>query len=469
MLNPDPSAIAAQESSHEISECVSIASSVTRKQAPSVASTVLSKEKSNQEYEFKNDLEGVDETEDLPDGGYGWFVVLGTFMTQFTSFGTSACWGILQDYLDVNMFQNKTTNSQFKLSFVGTLLEVCTTLCGPLAQIISSQFGTKTVLIIGTILATLGLELASLGTELWHFYLTVGVMFGCGASLLFVTGMGTTPLWFNKRRGIATGIASGGTGIGGVILPFVITPLNESLGIAWTFRIMGFICLVCDVIACVFVKDKVSVKKQAGERSLKHIFDFSILKDINFLLWTCGSVISIMGYFIPFFFLPAYATYLGLSASQSSALIAVMSACSFIGRILVGYIGDRIGRLNANIIFTFCCSLTNFLIWTFAYSYGSLMAYSALFGLFCASYFAMMTTITAAILSPEQYRTGVSTLLLSNTVSVLGITIAGAVEASLKNTEPYFSYKMFTGVVYLVGGIILVALKIRIKGLFAKF
>ncbi|KAI8355610.1 major facilitator superfamily domain-containing protein [Choanephora cucurbitarum] len=437
----------------------------------SVASTTLPDDRSAKE---KHDIENHEQLElevdepDQQDGGYGWLVVLGTFMVQVTSFGTASCWGIFQDYLDVHMFQDKVSNSQFKLSFVGTLLEICVNLMGPLAQIISSRFGSKSVLILGTVLATLGLELASLGTEIWHFYLTQGVMFGAGASLLYVTAMSTAPLWFNKRRGFALGLASGGSGLGGLVLPFIVTPINEKLGIAWSFRILGFICLFCDVIACLFIKDRFPAKRSKEERSLKKIFDLSVFKDTNFLLWACGSVISLMGYFIPYFFLPAYATHLGLSASQGSVLIAIMSAANFVGRISVGLIGDRIGRLNADIIFTFCCSISTLFGWTFAYTYSTLIGYSILFGLFCGSYFAMMTPITASILTSEQYRTGVSTLLLFNIIAIFGITIASAIETSA-NAEPYFSYKMFTGVVYLVGGIILVILKIKIRGLFAKF
>lgn len=84
------------------------------------------------------------------------------------------------------MFRDRVPNSQFQLSFVGTILEVCVNLMGPLSQIIASRFGSKVVLIIGTILATLGLELASFSTEIWHLYLTQGVMFGAGASFLYV-------------------------------------------------------------------------------------------------------------------------------------------------------------------------------------------------------------------------------------------------------------------------------------------
>lgn len=31
------------------------------------------------------------------DGGYGWFVVLGAFMVQFTAFGTASSWYAVRD------------------------------------------------------------------------------------------------------------------------------------------------------------------------------------------------------------------------------------------------------------------------------------------------------------------------------------------------------------------------------------
>ncbi|GAA5808186.1 hypothetical protein MFLAVUS_001571 [Mucor flavus] len=369
------------------------------------------------------------------DGGYGWLVVLGTFMVQITSFG------IMQDHYDMTMFRDSVPNSQFQLSFVGTILEVCVNLMGPLAQIIASRFGSTTVLILGTLMSVLGLELAGFSSQ---------------------TAMSIAPLWFDKKRGLALGIASGGSGIGGLFLPFVITPLNSNLGAAWTYRILGFICLGCNIIACITIREKKSSVKPKGARTLKTIFRLDVLQDTNFLLWCLASVIGLMGYFVPYFFLPAYATYLGLSATQGSTLIAVMSAANFIGRVLVGTIGDRIGRLNANIIFTFGSAFSNLFIWTFAHSFGVLVAYSVLFGLFCGAYFAMMTPITAAILTPDQYSTGVSTILLFNIISIFGISISSAIETK-STAEPYFVYKMFTGVVYLVSAILLVLLKFKMK------
>lgn len=68
--------------------------------------------------------------------------------------------GIMQDHYDITMFRDSVPNSQFQLSFVGTILEVFVNLMGPLAQIIASRFGSTTVLILGTLMSVLGLELA---------------------------------------------------------------------------------------------------------------------------------------------------------------------------------------------------------------------------------------------------------------------------------------------------------------------
>jgi hypothetical protein len=45
--------------------------------------------------------------------------------------------------------------------------------------------------------------------------------------------MSISPQWFIRRRGLSMGIMVSGSGIVGLIMPFVITHLNESLGGAW--------------------------------------------------------------------------------------------------------------------------------------------------------------------------------------------------------------------------------------------
>jgi MFS family permease len=130
-------------------------------------------------------------------------------------------------------------------------------------------------------------------------------------------------------------------------------------------------------------------------------------------------------------------------------------------------LGDRFGKLNCNIFFNLIAGLSNLLIWTFANSFGTLMAFSVVFGFTSGSYFALMSPISATILPMDRFHSGLSLILFTNAFPVFGSNIASAIQSGV-NAAPFISYKMFTGVVYVIGALILIVLKLRLnKNFFA--
>ncbi|KAG0172376.1 hypothetical protein DFQ30_010610 [Apophysomyces sp. BC1015] len=371
-------------------------------------------------------IEEIDEAtirveEEGPDGGYGWYIVLGAFMVQCTSFGTAT--SVMQDFYEQHMFGKA---SSVELSFVGTLALVFINLMGPVAQILRSIVGLRMVMIIGMLLITIGLEMAG-----------------------FASQMAVAPQYFTRRRGLALGLIASGSGIGGLVIPFIMAPINSSLGPGWTYRVMGFVCLACDLVAVALIKE---IKPAPKERKrITDIVKFDVLKNTNFVLFCLGSDIALLGYFVPYFYLTC------------SALVAVAATANFIGRIFAGIMADRIGRINTNIILTFLGGLSSLLIWTFAFSYGVMMAFSVIFGLFSGSYFALLSPITASILGMEKFPSGLSMLLITNIFSVFGPNISGGIAQSVSDIQPYFTYKMFTGACYVFGTLVLIVLKLRLN------
>lgn len=369
----------------------------------------------------------------------------------------------MQDYFEQNVYRDSAVN----LSFVGTIALVCINSVSPIVQICVSRFGIRIVLIAGTIFVGLGLILAGFSTEIWHLYLTQGVMFGFGASCVYVAAMGVGPQWFTKRRGMALGIIASGSGIGGLIIPFIMTSINANLGPGWTYRILGFICLFFDILACFFIRER-NPPAVRQRKKLSQIINFAVFKNSDFVLFAIASNIGLLGYFIPYFFLPSYSTYLGFTAEQGSTLVAASSACNFVGRLMTGYLADRIGKVNTNVLFTFITAVSCLLIWTFAFTYGSLMAFAVIFGLTSGSFFALISPICAALLGMESFLSGLSLLLFTNVFAVFGPNIASAIESSV-SSAPFFSYKMFSGIAYTVAFIILLILKLRLdRNFFGK-
>ncbi|KAJ3015875.1 hypothetical protein HKX48_004323 [Thoreauomyces humboldtii] len=151
-----------------------------------------------------------------PDGGYGWIVVLSSFCFNFIVYGTNNIWGVYQS----NLFQQGTIRgaTMFQLSFVGGLGLGLIFTMGPIVTWSQAKFGTRPPLFFGTLLMCAGIEVASVSTELWHLFISLSIMYGIGAGFLFSGSVAVPSQWFNRKRALATGLASSGSGVGGAFL-----------------------------------------------------------------------------------------------------------------------------------------------------------------------------------------------------------------------------------------------------------
>lgn len=354
-----------------------------------------------------------------------------------------------------------------QLSFVGGIAVGFSFILGPIINILIARFGVKIPLMAGVILTCLGLELASLATQYWHLILSQGVMFGLGSSLCFIPSIGIPSQYFNKKRGIATGLASSGSGIGGFVLSPVTRVLINSVGVYWCLRILGFICLGLGLIAVTFVKDRRDVK------DLHFVpFDTSLFKKHPaFALYLAFGFIHLWGYIIPFFLVPDYAVKLGLSASLASWLVGIMAGVNAIGRIVLGQLADSFGRINLLLLSLTLASLASLFIWTFADSVGALVAYSIVFGMGCGGYWALGVPALAQIVGLQDLGSAMSILYLSNIIPpIVASSVASAIrnDTSYDTSAPYKQYRyaiIFSGLMLLAGcAILLVVRQIKANG-----
>ena len=81
------------------------------------------------------------------------------------------------------------------------------------------RLGPSFVMPIGAWAVAVGLILATLATESWHLYLSMGgLAVGASISLAFIGHGSFIPHWFTRRRGLAMGIAASGVGFGALAL-----------------------------------------------------------------------------------------------------------------------------------------------------------------------------------------------------------------------------------------------------------
>ncbi|KAF7725115.1 hypothetical protein EC973_000442, partial [Apophysomyces ossiformis] len=389
----------------------------------------------------------------IPNGGYGWVVAAAGFLSNFVVFGTASIWGVFSYAYQTTILENKAT--MVELMGVGSVVLACLNLMTPLSPVLG-RFGARFVMALGSVMMALGLILAAFSYEIWHLYLTQGVLFGCGASLVYMSVVAVIPQWFTTRRGTAMGISSAGTGFGGLALSPMASSLIEKLGLPWAYRIIGLMSFGICMIATVMLRTRLPPKQ--GKQPIKSPIKLSMLKNFDFVLWLLGAVISLTGYLIPLYYMPKYAASIGLSHSDASNLLGICCAMNAIGRLLLGWVADKIGRLNMYIISAILAGIFCMLLWPFANSYSKLLAFSIVWGFVCGIYYALAAPITGSIVGIENISSGLSILFIASAIACVGPPVGSAIQSITPNNG-YLGVQMFSGAVYIFGALLCIVLK----------
>ncbi|CAG5135345.1 unnamed protein product [Candidula unifasciata] len=162
-----------------------------------------------------------------PDGGWGWFIVLGAFMVTVICDGLSYCFGVLYTELKVQFGE-----SHSKTSLIGSIFYGVSMILGPFASALTTRFGCRTMTIIGGIISSVGLFLSSFATSIEMLCITFSAIVGTGFSFCYITSVVVVAFYFDKRRALATGLAVCGTGVG----TFTFAPLMDYLIVEFGWR-----------------------------------------------------------------------------------------------------------------------------------------------------------------------------------------------------------------------------------------
>ncbi|GAB7357103.1 hypothetical protein MBLNU459_g7909t1 [Dothideomycetes sp. NU459] len=275
---------------------------------------------------------------EVPDGGYGWICVLSISIINGFVWGVSASYGVyLAYYLANDTFPDGTS---LDYAMVGGLQFAVAMLLAPLVTVISRRLGTKPTMIIGVVIHAFGFITASFATKIVDLYFTQGVMIGVGISFMFIPSVAILPQWFKKRRTLAQGISSAGSGIGGIIFSLGTHAMINGISLGWALRITGLICFAVNLSATLMLRDRNALVKPSQLGFATHL-----LKRYDVILLLSYSFINLMGYMILLYSLSNYAVSIGLSQSQASIITALLNLGTTVGRPAIGFASDKLGRI----------------------------------------------------------------------------------------------------------------------------
>jgi OFA family oxalate/formate antiporter-like MFS transporter len=240
-------------------------------------------------------------------------------------------------------------------SMVFTIAVIVFALSFVVAGRIQDKFGPLACSLAGGILVSLGFYLCSYTTSLGYLYMCFGVIGGLGNGFGYATPIPVMAKWFPDKRGLAVGLAVGGYGAGSAIFgPLAQLKLIPVYGLPATFRILGVIFLVMTMVGAVLLRNPPAGYRPAGwspaaakSAAARDFTPVEMLRTRTFyLMWVgyalgCSAGLMVISQLVPF------ATSVGIAGAALSTMTLVVGAFgNGSGRILSGWMSDRLGRIN---------------------------------------------------------------------------------------------------------------------------
>ncbi|KAF9295559.1 hypothetical protein BGZ88_001874 [Linnemannia elongata] len=321
--------------------------------------------------------------------------------------GLCNSYGVFQNYYLTETFKDKAT--VFQITWIGTLAMTLLDALGPFTGAICDYFGHRTSILIGASVMTLALVLAAFSTQVWQLYLTQGLLYGAGTSMTYFASMTLPSQWFTKNRGLVTGIAISGGGIGGLWISPVVSKLLNIKGFRFTMLVIAAVHLVLLIPAGLLYRER----RETGPYAIQH----------------------------------------GVEQSTAALMVGLMNGSAAIGRIFMGFILDRIGSINALCISTFATTLTLFFLWMFANTSTTMITFSIAYGLCSGAHVSSAISASSTIAGGLDRLGSVTGIMYA--VMTIGSTVGSPISGAILDTVGH--HTDYTGVIVWSGSVMLIA------------
>lgn len=393
---------------------------------------------------------------------YGWKLVAVFFIVYFLN-GTFPYYGgvVINSFMSADM---KMERSTLGLGF--SIYTVSYGLSTPLVGSLVTAIGTRKTLLYGCVVLTIGaLLMAFAVSQAWHYYLYFGIIIGVGVSMSGVVPiLSSLTVWFRLRKATATAIVMSASGMSALVsVPLLAIIITYSGN--WRF---GWVAVAITVIITAFVvafgavdtpsaigqhpdgiDPHTSVTDATSKNHATRIYQstesWTVSETFQSRSWWL-LVLGSFAFLVPFNISMGHGVVhlldLGHSKEIASFSISLIALFSIGGRLLGGWLGDRV---EARLIWS--AALMVMLAGTFSLKNASTImmvyTYAAMLGVGMGASLVCMITLTANYFGIDNYPKIMGWLLsISTVLAAISPILAGVAYDRFSSYETAFNGAM---------------------------
>ena len=321
----------------------------------------------------------------------GWYVVIGAFLILTFGFGSAYSFGTFFTPL-----QDAFGASRASVSAAFSLAILMLFAIGPVTGTLADRLGPRGLVAGGTALVGCGLIVASFAQSVWQVQAAFALCIGGGVGMAYVPAVGAVQKWFDRRRGLASGISVSGIGVGTLAVPPIGALLIAELEWRPAFLAIGVGVAIAGGAAGLLVTNP-------GRGSGTAALSAPVVRGLGlsaavcsrpFLLMFFGFLLASLGMYTPIAHLVPYAEDRGISPQSAAALLSLLGVGSAVGRFAIGAAADRIGRWRG-LGLSFGGIGLSALVWLASDGMAGLGAFAVLLGLFWGGAVALAPSVMA--------------------------------------------------------------------------
>ncbi|KAF9071340.1 major facilitator superfamily domain-containing protein, partial [Rhodocollybia butyracea] len=317
---------------------------------------------------------------------------------------------------------------------------------------LGDRFGYKRMIAISCTLAYLCLLASAFATKVYQLFLFQGCLLGISQGIGMPLYYSICSQWFLKKRGLATGIAVSGTGIGGGIETLIMRKLILKIGYRDSMLAFSSAHALIWFFAWFLLKERThpglnpAAKKRWLPRKVTGTF-FSV---------TFSMFFGVFGFLTPYYLSTTYTREMVPSLNPDSLLVTVplivMNFSLGIGRITAGRLADTFGATNMFFLSFFIGGMLQMVFWTLSRSYAAILTFSILNGLIGSWFMSLLPVVCAKMFGVEGLSTITGFMILANSPGQFaGSSIAAVVLSSSGNN--WAAVSLYSGSMQIVGAL----------------